>query len=254
MSALIIREFNVTPTNPGIGEDVQVDIVVEHTDANGSTVDYTIDLFVDSDKHTTFTGDIQPALKGESVDTRSATLSFQSEEAVHISYDFTASDGSEDSDSTRILVGLTQQEFEEELQQTFTDNRTRVRFENISAPESPLVTGELPATLELKYGQPNISIDTSARYQTHETIGGPTIRQKVGTDPVNISVDGVCTLEEANAIDALRFEQVVFLDSNRIATRCQVASTSTEPMDDGGAIDMDGQFTHNFNISLVSVQ
>lgn len=119
----------------------------------------------------------------------------------------------------------------------FEDERPQVRVGNIS----------------FKYSQPNVSVSSKARYVEHEVIGDTVVRQKMGNSPDNISIDGVCTAEEANQIDQLTFEEEVTVVSNRWEGVAQVASTNTDPFDDGGAIDPDGEWTHNFSIELVGV-
>lgn len=109
--------------------------------------------------------------------------------------------------------------------------------------------------ISFKYDQPDISVDTSNRFIEHQPVGGVTVRQKVGEDPAEVNVNGVCTTEEANQIDQLRFEDVVMFTSHRVSSmQVQVASTSTEPFSEGGAVDRDGEFTHRFSIKLVEVE
>jgi hypothetical protein len=64
----------------------------------------------------------------------------------------------------------------------------------------------------------------------------------------------VCTTAEAVIIDNLRFESTVDISSERFSGRCHVASINTNPFSEGGAINLEGDFTHNFGISLVEVQ
>lgn len=106
------------------------------------------------------------------------------------------------------------------------------------------------------YDNPNISVDSSARFSVHEIIGGTTVRQKIGEEPTEVNIEGVCTEEVAVQIDQLRRAFVVTLLSDRIPNgiRAQVASASTEPLEDGGAANMDrGEFLYEFNINLVEV-
>lgn len=106
------------------------------------------------------------------------------------------------------------------------------------------------------YDNPNIAIDSSARFAVHDIIGGTTVRQKIGEDPTEVSMNGVCREEVALQVDALRHTKLVTLLSDRIPNgmRCQVASASTEPLDDGGATDMDrGDFLYEYNINLVEI-
>jgi len=97
-------------------------------------------------------------------------------------------------------------------------------------------------------------VSTSGRFVEHQTIGGPVVRQKVGEGIVEIDIDGVCTTAEAAIIDNLRFESNVDISSSRYNGRCQVSSLNTNPFAAGGAIDLDGEFTHNFGITLVEIE
>lgn len=108
--------------------------------------------------------------------------------------------------------------------------------------------------LHLKHDQPNVSVQSSTRFSEHETIGGPIIRQRLGEGLVEISVEGACTTAEATVIDALRFENTVQVTSDRYSGTVQVAAVSTNPLEDGGAIDLDGDFTHSFGIEFVEVE
>lgn len=103
------------------------------------------------------------------------------------------------------------------------------------------------------HSQPNVSVQTSGRYVTHDVIGNTTVRQKIGTSPDEISIEGVCTGPEANQIDKLVNTKEVEVVSNRWEGTAQVASASTRPLADGGAIDTSGEWTHRFTIELVEV-
>lgn len=104
-----------------------------------------------------------------------------------------------------------------------------------------------------KYEQPSISVDTSARYASHELIDETTVRQKIGEEADEISVEGVCTESEANDVDALTEEETVEVVSNRWNGQAHVASTSTRPITDGGGKDIDGDFIYRYTIELVEV-
>lgn len=107
--------------------------------------------------------------------------------------------------------------------------------------------------VHLEYAQPDVSVDTSARYVNHEVIGDITVRQKLGEDPANISIDGLCTKEEANKIDQLTEFPYIELVSNRWSGFAQVASTTTSPHSPGGSQDKDGRWLHTFSIELSEV-
>ena len=116
--------------------------------------------------------------------------------------------------------------------------------------------------ITFEYEQPNVSVDTNARFIEHEVIGGMTVRQKVGEEPMEINVDGICTRGEARLIDNLYEETTVEFNSYRTGVViAQVVSTSTDPYDDGGAVavfdnedeDSSSDTIYTFSISLVEV-
>ncbi|AGM11352.1 hypothetical protein M199_gp022 [Halogranum tailed virus 1] len=109
-------------------------------------------------------------------------------------------------------------------------------------------------SVEMVYNQPNISVSSSGRFKEHQTIDGPIVRQKIGEGNVEIEIEGVCTTPEAKVIDTLRFEGTITVLSDRYSGEVQIASTSTSPLEDGGAMNLDGQFTHTFGISCVEVE
>jgi hypothetical protein len=106
------------------------------------------------------------------------------------------------------------------------------------------------------YNNPTVAVDTSARFATHEIIGGTTVRQKIGEDPREIEISGVCTEETAQEVSLLHKVALCDLYHYKLVEiiTCQVASTSTDPLEDGGAVDADtGEFLYEFNINLVEV-
>jgi len=109
-------------------------------------------------------------------------------------------------------------------------------------------------TVQLFYDQPNISVATSNRFVEHETVDGPIVRQKLGRGKVTINVDGVCTTPEAALLDNLVNEDQVRLVSNRFAGNTSIEGISTSPLEDGGAVNLDGNFTHEFGLELVEIE
>lgn len=246
-----IKSFSIQPTNPDIDGRIQTEIVVTHSSTSGSEIEYDVDLYIDESLEQTTEGSVNPLGQSGSTQSVSFTTRIGSRGTYVISADVIGADGSRDSDFQRVAVGISPGSVPQDEGPTFEDTRPSVLFRNITASEN---TDGGPEELELKYDQPNIAVDTSARYQDHDILGDVTVRQKKGEDPVEITVDGVCTVEEANMIDGLRFEDTITLLSHRIEQVCQVGSTSTQPRDDGGEIDMDGEFTHTFSISLIGVE
>lgn len=89
----------------------------------------------------------------------------------------------------------------------------------------------------LEYPNPSISVDSGGRFVKHEIIGGPVVRQKVGEEPMQFGIDGVCTETKAKQIDALKDARYGKLMTPRVpggSIPVQFASASTDPISDGG--------------------
>lgn len=117
-------------------------------------------------------------------------------------------------------------------------------------PEWPDDVQETPATIEPEYGSPAISVDSSARFATHEIIGGKTVRQKIGEDPVEVDIGGVCKESVARQFDSLRNAKYGSIHSKRFtgdSMTVNFASVSTSPMEDGGAVDLSDSTGNNSN-------
>ena len=112
--------------------------------------------------------------------------------------------------------------------------------------------------IEFRYAAPSVSVDTSGRFVTHEIIGGSTVRQKVGEEPIEVSVKGVCTEKTAVDIDGLRDAKFGTIYSDRLrggSLKVQFASASTAPLEDGGAVSLsdDDEFLYTLTLECVEV-
>lgn len=116
------------------------------------------------------------------------------------------------------------------------------------------ILGEGVFTVQLSSAQPNISVNTSNRFVEHKTVDGAIIRQKIGKGNVEVTMEGVCTTPEANLLDNLPNENRVFIESNRFQGNVTVDTISTNPIEDGGGMNLDGKFTHEFSLTLVQVE
>lgn len=135
-------------------------------------------------------------------------------------------------------------------------DRSDVKLNNIVSDQSDQ---EVPSQIDFTPNtQPDIAVDTSARFATHDIVGGVTVRQKIGEDPMNISLNGVCDEQTAVKIDKLRNARTANLISDRIQATVHVASTSTDPLEEGGAVDLDRpdnpRYLYSFTMNLVSVE
>lgn len=130
---------------------------------------------------------------------------------------------------------------------TFEDDRPDVQFKYVgNGRDGDVKVG-------FKYKQPSISVSTSANYAEHDVFGDVTVRQKLGEKPDEISVEGICTAQEANRVDDLIYEEVVELVSNRWSGVVQVASTSTNPITEGGGKDLDSEWVYSFTVECVEI-
>lgn len=137
---------------------------------------------------------------------------------------------------------------------TAFNNRTPVEFQSIVSDEE---TGaSVPDEIEFAPNDnPDISVDTSGRFKEHEIIGGVTVRQKIGEAPVEISVRGVCNEDTAKKIDQLRNARKANFISDRISMTVHIASSSTSPLESGGAADMNtGDLLYSYNLNLVGLE
>lgn len=108
-----------------------------------------------------------------------------------------------------------------------------------------------------RYGRPAISIDNKARFVTHEIIGGTTVRQKIGEEPREASISGVCIEETARELDTLRDAKRANIFCDRFpggSMTVHIASVSTSPLDDGGAANItQGEIIYNWSMKAVEI-
>ena len=117
---------------------------------------------------------------------------------------------------------------------------------------------DAPVSISFEYARPSISVDNKGRFVTHEVVGGTTVRQKIGEEPRELSINGVVKGEDkAKAIDALRDAEVGTIVCNRLpggSMDAQFASMSTAPIEDGGGVAIeDGQFLYTFDMKVIEV-
>jgi len=137
----------------------------------------------------------------------------------------------------------------------FYENKTSFIIENIiyepDAPET-ITSRDNASLIEFYYKNPSITVDSSARFVTHDIIGRRTIRQKVGKDPLEISISGVCFRETARQIDGLRYADSGTIIADRFdggSIDVDFASSTTDPLEEGSAIDFT-EVNELFNFSI----
>jgi hypothetical protein len=113
--------------------------------------------------------------------------------------------------------------------------------------------------VEFDYANPAVSVDASGRFVKHEVIGGTTVRQKIGEDPIEVDVSGVCKESTARKLDGLRDAAYGTIISDRLpggSLTVQYASTSTSPLSENGAVDAfdSDEFLYSFDLSCIEVQ
>jgi hypothetical protein len=136
---------------------------------------------------------------------------------------------------------------------TAFQDRVQVFIDNIEPDEEGIF---VPDEIEFTpYDNPDVTVDVSGRFAVHDIIGGVTVRQKIGEEPVEIGVSGVCDEETAQQIDRLRNAKYCDFNSDRISMQVQVASAGTDPLESGGAADMDtGDILYSYNLNLIGVE
>lgn len=111
--------------------------------------------------------------------------------------------------------------------------------------------------ITFEYANPSVGIDVGANFVKHDIIGGPTVRQKIGTKPMQISVKGIAKQQTAQSLELLRNAKEGTLISDRFAkdaVTVHIVSITTDPMDDGGAADLnDGEFLYTFSLECVEL-
>lgn len=115
-----------------------------------------------------------------------------------------------------------------------------------------------------EYDQPNVSISSQARYVEHEVIGGMTVRQKVGEEPKQIAVDGLCLEDVASDFEDLHEEDFVTFTHHILggageagSMNCQVESVDIDPFTDGGGVATnsdESEMVYQYSITLVEAE
>ena len=115
-----------------------------------------------------------------------------------------------------------------------------------------------------EYDQPDVSISSQGRYVEHEVIGGMTVRQKVGEEPKQISVTGLCLEDTASDFEDLHREDFITFTHHILggageagSMNFQVESVDIDPFSSGGGVATSGDETemvYQYNITLVEAE
>lgn len=139
-------------------------------------------------------------------------------------------------------------------QDAYVNNHVDFEISDIEYEDDAVETTD---PIEFELTAPNISVDAAGRFAKHEIIGGSTVRQKIGEDPIQVSIEGACTEEVARQLDGLRDAEFGTIFSNRLvggSLTVHFASVSTNPFESGGAALMDSdEFLYSFDLSCVEV-
>ncbi len=141
-------------------------------------------------------------------------------------------------------------------QDAYDNNHIDFEIDGIEWEDDAVST---PNNISFEYEAPAISVDSAGRFVNHEIIGGSTVRQKIGEEPVEVSIKGVCKESTAKQIDNLRNAKYGTIYGNRLTNqsmRVDFASASTSPLEDSGAVgltDDDGEFLYTFTLECVEV-
>lgn len=109
-----------------------------------------------------------------------------------------------------------------------------------------------------QFGNPAISVDTGNRFIDHEIIGGSTVRQRIGNDPMEVDVNGVCNETIVREIEKLRNVEIATIYSNRFrpssTINVHIESVSTQPFEEGGSVQLgDEEFLYSYTLNCVEV-
>lgn len=173
-----------------------------------------------------------------------------------------------ETESVRITESVEEEELEEppvqnspaESLSEFYQSRTDFSIDNItydlSAPDS-IASVENSSEIVFNYKNPSISVDSGARFVKHELVGSETVRQKIGQEPLEITVNGVCFRDTARKIDGLRYANRGTLRSDRFdgsSIDVRFASSSTDPLEDGSAVSLtEANELFTFTINCIEV-
>ena len=141
------------------------------------------------------------------------------------------------------------------IQKAYRDEFTPFEIDSIEYEDD--ARGSPPSSISFEYEGVAMSVDTAGRFATHEIIGGSTVRQKIGEEPIEVSISGVCFESTAKDIDRLRDAMHGTIYSGRLpggSLTVQFASSTTSPMSDSGAVDLtEGKFLYSFTLECVEV-
>lgn len=138
---------------------------------------------------------------------------------------------------------------------TAFDDPNNFRIEIPADAESD--TGPVPEVINFEYTNPAISINTGGRFIKHGIIGGATVRQRIGDEPLEIDITGVCIEQTARQIALLRNAKYVILYSGHLpvgSIRAQIVSISTDPFEEGGAVKLgEDEFLYSYTLNAVEI-
>lgn len=135
------------------------------------------------------------------------------------------------------------------------DGKVDFEITKIVDDDGNLIEG---GNITFEYRRPEISIDNKARYVEHEIIGGKTVRQKVGEEPREATINGIVIEETARQLDKLNEANTGLIKCDRLPSGSmpsQFPSVSTSPMSSGGSARIeDGELLYTFDMKAVEVK
>jgi len=265
------------PNRVSLGESVEIEVQAnsEFKSGLGSTVDFTATF-------TTSSGETIGSGSATSPETQNVNISTswrptgeirETEVTVTVELTYNKEDDGGGTETGQVSDSRTVELFETLGEETeivseggtgnssastlneFYETKTPFTIENIvyepDAPET--ITNRSNASIiEFYYENPSVTVDSSARFVKHDIIGRRTLRQKVGKDPLEISISGVCFRETARQIDGLRYADSGTILADRFdggSIDVSFASSTTDPLEEGSAIDFT-EVNELFNFSL----
>jgi hypothetical protein len=244
-----IEQIGTGATSLEQGEPVTMFAKVEYTQRFGDPVTDTAKFYVDSEKVGSEEFTVEPPSQSRGCERVTFSTSFRQQGSHTLRINIPkSSNGTSVSENVYVTTFSSSDEEFNQSRNVLQDERDPVTI----AVEQPEENAE---ELKLgKYKQPDISLDSGTKFSTHDVIGGPTVRQKTGEEPREMTINGVCTEDTASKIhDLSRSNLFSITSSTKSFDFAQLTSASTEPFDKGGAMDLDGAQIYTYTLNFVEV-
>lgn len=238
-----------SPTSLQRGENVTMFAKVEYTQRFGDPVTDTATFFVDGTTVGEEEFTVEPPSQSSGFERVTFTTSFREQGSHTLRINIPKSTNRTSVSENVYVTTFTQGPDAVDVGRNVLEDERDPVVISVEQPE------ERSEELELgKYKQPDISLDSGTKFSTHDVIGGPTVRQKTGEEPREMTINGVCVEDTASKIhDLSRNNLFSVTSSTKSFDFAQLTSASTEPFDQGGAMDLDGAQLYTYTLNFVEV-